>query len=166
MGYRTYARFPLVSSADSSQYWHAGMPRGVRPVGLGVRRGRGLRRTSEVPADPPSDVNHVPDDALAALDAFGEGHLRGDPQPVSERLRSDLRLRIAPPNDGRTARCRFETEHTRTPPTLRDRGSFLATYVNGVDERLREWGIEPPDAYEYVETVDGRHRYAGTLRLP
>ncbi|OYR41132.1 hypothetical protein DJ82_06180 [Halorubrum sp. Ib24] len=111
-------------------------------------------------------MNHVPDEALAALDAFGEGHLRGDPAPVSERLRSDLRLRITTLDDGRTARCRFETEHTRTPPTLRDRGSFLATYADGVDDRLRAWGIEPPDAYEYVGTVDGWHRYAGRLRLP
>jgi len=110
-------------------------------------------------------VNHVPDDALAALDAFGEGHLRGDPPPVRERLRSDLRLRIDRIGEG-TARCRFETEHTRAPPTLRDRGSFLATYADGVDDRLRAWGIEPPDAYEYVETVDGWHRYAGILRLP
>ena len=111
-------------------------------------------------------MNHVPDDALASLDAFGEGYLRGDAPRVSERLRSDLRLRIEPPGDERTARCRFETEHGRTPPTLRDRGSFLATYVDGVDERLREWGIAPPDAYEYAATVDGWHRYVGTLRLP
>ena len=110
-------------------------------------------------------MNHVPDDALAALDAFGEGHLRGDPPVVRERLRSDLRLRIHRVSEG-TAHCRFETEHTRSPPTLRDRGSFLATYADGVDDRLRAWGIEPPDAYEYVETVDGWHRYAGTLRLP
>jgi len=111
-------------------------------------------------------VNHVPDEALAALDAFGEGHLRGDPPPVRERLRSDLRLRIDPTGDGRTARCRFETEHPRAPPTLRDRGSFLATYADGVDDRLRAWGIEPPEAYEYAETADGWHRYVGTLRLP
>jgi len=111
-------------------------------------------------------VNHVPDTALEAIDAFGEGHLHGGSPPVRERLRSDLRLRIDPSDDGRTARCRFETEHTRTPRTLRERGSFLTTYVDGVDERLREWGIEPPDAYTYVETVDGTHRYEGSLRLP
>lgn len=110
-------------------------------------------------------MNHVPDEALAALDAFGEGHLRGDPPSVRERLRSDLRLRIERVDEG-AARCRFETEHARAPPTLRDRGPFLATYADGVDDRLRAWGIEPPDAYEYVETVDGWHRYAGTLRLP
>ena len=110
-------------------------------------------------------MKHVPDDALAALDAFGGGHLRGDPAPVRERLRADLRLRIDR-IDGGTARCRFETEHARAPPTLRDRGSVLATYGDGVDDRLRAWGVEPPDAYGYVETADGWHRYDGTLRLP
>ena len=111
-------------------------------------------------------MNHVPNEALAAVDAFGDGHLRGDPPPVRERLRSDLRVRIEASDDGRTARCRFETEHPRTPATLRGRGSFLATYVDGIDERLQEWGIEPPEAYEYRETVDGTHRYGGTLSLP
>lgn len=135
------------------------------------RRKRGRRdrlplRISEVVADPRSDVNHVPDDVVTALDGFGEGHLRGNPSPVSERLRLDLRLRITPLDDDSTALCRFETKHTRTPEVLRDRGSFLATYVDGVDDRLRAWGIDPPDAYEYVDTVDGWHRYAGTLRLP
>mgnify|MGYP005858205197 FL=1 len=111
-------------------------------------------------------MNHVPDDALAAIDAFGEGVLYGDPPPVRERLRSDLRLRIEIAGDDGTARCLFETEHGRTPGRLRDRGSFLTTYVDGVDERLRAWGIEPPDAYEYTGTVDGSHRYEGTLTLP
>jgi len=111
-------------------------------------------------------VNHVPDDAVAAIDAFGEGVLYGDPPPVRERLRSDLRLRIEIAGDDGTARCLFETEHGRTPATLRERGSFLATYVDGVDERLRAWGIEPPNAYEYIETVGGSHRYVGTLTLP
>ena len=111
-------------------------------------------------------MNHVPNDALAAVDAFGEGHLRGESVPVRERLRSDLRVRVEPDEDGQTARCRFETEHPRTPSTLRERGSFLTTYVDGIDERLREWGIEPPESYEYCGTVDGTHRYEGTLTLP
>jgi len=119
-----------------------------------------------VPAGALSGVNHVPDEVLAAIDAFGEGHLYGDPPSVRERLRSDLRLRIDADVHGYVARCVFETEHNRTPSTLRDRGSFLTTYVNGVDERLRAWGIEPPAAYEYVGTNDQTHRYAGTLRLP
>jgi len=129
-----------------------------------IRRRAGGRDSCRRPVS--AAVNHVPNEALAAIDAFGEGHLRGDPPPVRERLRSDLRIRIEVNDDGRTARCRFETEYTRTPPTLRDRDSFLVTYVDGVDERLREWGIEPPPAYEYRETVDGTHRYEGTLTLP
>lgn len=111
-------------------------------------------------------MNHVPDDAVAAIDAFGAGILYGDPPPVRERLRSDLRFRIELVEASGTARCLFETEHNQAPATLRERGSFLTTYVDGVDERLRTWGIEPPDAYEYAETVDGSHRYEGTLGLP
>jgi len=113
-------------------------------------------------------VNHVPDDVLDALDDFGEGLLTGDPPPVRGRLRSDLRVRVRvrATGDGRTAVCRYGTEHTRAPPTLRARGSHVTTVVDGIDDRLRAWGIDPPEAYEYVETVDGSHRYEGTLRLP
>lgn len=111
-------------------------------------------------------VNHVPDDVLESLDDFGEGLLTGSPPPVRGRLRSDLRVRVRPTGDGGTAVCRYETEHTQAPPTLRDRGSYVTTIVDGVDDRLRAWGIDPPEAYEYVETVDGSHRYEGTLRLP
>ena len=108
-------------------------------------------------------MNHVPNDALDAIDAFGEGILYGAPPPVRERLRSDLRLRISAPDGGRSAPCRFETEHARTPATLRERGSFVRTIVDGVDDRLAAWGIETPEAYRYGVTVDGTHRYDGTL---
>ena len=111
-------------------------------------------------------MNHVPDDALDAIDAFGEGLLRSEPPPVRERLRSDLRLRVVAADDGTTAVCRFETEHTAAPPTLRDRGSFIRTIVDGVDARFEVWGIDPPEAYRYVDTVEGTHRYEGTLTLP
>ena len=111
-------------------------------------------------------VNHVPDDVLDALDAFGEGLLAGTPPAVDERLRGDLRVGIRPAGDGETARCRYETEHTRTPRRLRDRGPFVTTIVDGVDERLRLWGVDPPGAYEYAGTVETTHRYEGTLRLP
>jgi hypothetical protein len=110
-------------------------------------------------------VNHVPDAALDAIDDFGEGLLTGTPSAFAVRLRSDLRLRVRPRDDA-TAHCRYETAHTLAPPTLRDRGSFVTTVVDGTDGRFREWGIEPPDAYGYVETVDGWHRYDGTLRVP
>ncbi|MFB6255774.1 MAG: hypothetical protein ABEH58_03445, partial [Haloplanus sp.] len=85
--------------------------------------------------------------------------------PFAVRLRSDLRLRVRPRDNG-TARCRYETEHTEAPPTLRARGSFVATIVDGIDGRFREWGIDTPDAYTYTETVDGWHQYDGTLRCP
>lgn len=111
-------------------------------------------------------MNHVPDAALAAIDALGMAVLRGDDATVSERLRSDLRVRIVAASSDETARCVFEADHTTAPDTLRDRGSFVTTIVDGIDDRLRSWGIEPPSAYEHTETVDGVHRYEGALRLP
>lgn len=110
-------------------------------------------------------MNHVPDAALDAIDDFGEGLLTGTPSAFAVRLRSDLRLRVRPRDDG-TTRCRYETAHTRAPPTLRGRGSFVTTVVDGIDDRFREWGVEPPESYAYVETVDGRHHYEGALRVP
>lgn len=110
-------------------------------------------------------MNHVPDDVLDQLDAFGRGLLRGSPLRVEGRLRRDLRLTIWPADDGRTAKVRYETEHTRAPPTLRDRGSFVTTIVDGVDSRLRSWGVTPPPAYEYVGTDGETHSYTGQLRF-
>ncbi|MFT4945693.1 MAG: hypothetical protein ACI9K3_001643 [Halovenus sp.] len=110
-------------------------------------------------------MNHVPDDVLESLDTFGEQLLLGSPPRVEGRLREDLRLTIVPDGNG-TARLCFETEHTQTPSALRERGSFVTTVVDGVDSRLRLWGVEPPEAYEYTETVDDTHRYEGWLRLP
>lgn len=111
-------------------------------------------------------MNHVPDEALEAIDAYGDGLLRTDPPPVRERLRSDLRLRIdVPSGDERTARCQFEMEHPHPRATLREHGSFVATIADGVDDRLAAWGIRPPDAYELVDAA-GTPRYRGTLTLP
>lgn len=110
-------------------------------------------------------MNHVPDETLAAIDAFGEGFLHDSPEAFSTRLRRDLRLRVTPTGEG-TAVCRYQTTHTQTPPTIRDRGSFVTTIVDGVDDRFRSWGIDPPAAYEYDETVDGVHYYVGMLQLP
>ena len=112
-----------------------------------------------------SRVNHVPDDVLESLDTFGEQLLLGAPPRVEGRLRGDLRLTIAP-EGGETAWLCYEIEHTRTPPVLRDRGAFVTTIVDGVDDRLRAWGVEPPDAYEYTGTVGETHRYEGRLSLP
>lgn len=113
-------------------------------------------------------MNHVPDEALAAIDAFGEGLLHADPPPVRERLRSDLRLRIdAPSGDEHTAPCSFEIDHTTPRATLREHGSFVATIADGVDDRLAAWGIRPPDAYEHVDAADDdAQRYQGELTLP
>ena len=110
-------------------------------------------------------MNHVPDAVLTALDEFGESLLYGEPDRMSGTLRTDLRVEIVP-ESASSATCRYTTEHTQSPPTLRDRGSFVTTIIDGVDERLQEWGIEPPAAYTLVRTVDGTHHYEGPLRLP
>lgn len=111
-------------------------------------------------------MNHVPDDVLDAIDTFGRQLLVGTPDRVEGRLRTDLSVTIVPNGDSETALIRYETEHTQTPPALRDRGSFVGTIVDGIESQLQSWGIEPPDTYEYTETVEGRHRYEGQLRLP
>lgn len=114
-------------------------------------------------------VNHVPDEALAAIDRFGEGLLVDTANPVRERLRSDLRMVIPCTTEdidaGRTT-ARFRLAHSRTEPTLRGYGSFVETIVDGIDNRFLSWGIEPPDAYEFSGGQDGRYVYQGRLRLP
>jgi len=43
----------------------------------------------------------------------------------------------------------------------------VTTIVDGVDERLRLWGVDPsPGAHGYAGTAETTHRYEGTLRLP
>jgi hypothetical protein len=114
-------------------------------------------------------VNHVPDRALAAIDGFGEGLLVGDPRPVDVRLRSDLRLVIDADEAALaagTATVGFRIEHGRREPALGAYGSFVGTVVGGVERRLREWGVQPPARYDYRDTADGWHRYAGTATLP
>jgi hypothetical protein len=111
-------------------------------------------------------MNHVPDDVLDDIDTLGEQFLVGSPPRVDGRLRDDLSVTIVPDESGRTARIRYETEHTQAPPVLRDRGSFVTTIVDGIDSRLRSWGIEPPEAYEHTESVGRVHHYEGRLRFP
>ena len=110
-------------------------------------------------------MNHIPDAVLGAIDEFGKRLLLGTPGPMSGTLRTDLRIEIVP-ETASTATCRYATVHTQSPPTIRDRGSFVTTIIDGIDERLREWGIEPPAAYTYVETVEDTHHYEGTVQLP
>jgi len=114
-------------------------------------------------------MNHVPDEALAAIDDLGRGLLVGDPRPVEASLRSDLRLSI--PVDADALRAgetpvAFHLRHTRGHDHLRAHGSFVATVVDGVETRLREWGVEPPERYEHDRDVDGDWRvYDGEARL-
>ena len=110
-------------------------------------------------------MNHVPDTVLDAIDEFGKRLLLGNPEPMSGTLRTDLRIEILPETDS-TASCRYETVHTQSPPAIRDRGSFVTTIIDGIDERFRQWGIEPPAAYTYAGTVEDSHHYEGTLQLP
>ncbi len=113
-------------------------------------------------------TDHVPDEALSRIDDLGEGALTGDPRPVEARLRSDLRLEI--PCDeaalaaGETT-IAFLFDHARQEATLREYNPFVVTVVDGVEARLREWGMVPPDAYEHRGTAEGWHRYAGVLTL-
>jgi hypothetical protein len=112
------------------------------------------------------DTNHVPTEAVDAIDRFGEGLLTGDAPPVAERLRSDLRLRVAVGEEGaRTARAAFHLDHGRREGTLRAYGPFVTTVVDVVDERLRAWGVEPPPAYRFADERDGWLVFAGTLQL-
>jgi hypothetical protein len=117
-------------------------------------------------------MNHVPDEALAALDALGEGLLVGAARPVDVALRTDLRL-VVPVDDAAVADghapVEFHLEHARRESHLRAHGSFVATVVDGVETRLREWGVDPPERYAHdrdrSRDGDSWRVYAGTLRL-
>ncbi len=116
-------------------------------------------------------MNHVPDGVLSAIDDLGEGLLVGDARPVAASLRSDLRLRI-PVDDAAVqaghAPVEFHLQHAQGHDELRAHGSFVATVVDGVESRLREWGVEPPERYEHDHdrTEEGTWRvYAGEARL-
>jgi hypothetical protein len=114
-------------------------------------------------------VNHVPDPVLAAIDGLGRAILVDDPTTLDQRLRGDFRIRIDCDRtalDAGTASVTFRLEHGTPAPTLRGHGSFVATVVDGVDSRLREWGIEPPDAYTHRSTDDRWQIYAGRAALP
>jgi len=111
-------------------------------------------------------MNHVPNDVIDKIDSFGRDLLHGTPSQVEGQLRRDLRLTIVPDETVETAELCYLTEHTQAPQTLRGRGSFVTTIVDNVDDRLRSWGVTPPDAYEYVRTRDNSHVYSGQLSLP
>lgn len=113
-------------------------------------------------------TNHVPDEALAAIDGLGEGLLVGDPRPVAVRLRSDLGLCVPCTEAAIRAGAvpvEFHIEHGHGRETLRGHGSFVGTIVDGIDDRFREWGIEPPAAYEHRGRRSDGFRYGGMLRF-
>lgn len=113
-------------------------------------------------------MNHVPDEVLDALDGLGRSILADEPTTVDARLRTDLRVRVdcdrAGLNAG-TASVAFRLERGDPAPTLRDHGPFVATIVDGIDSRLRGWGVEPPDAYPYRTADEGWQVYAGSATL-
>lgn len=113
-------------------------------------------------------MNHVPDEALAALDGLGYGLLVGQPKTIQERLRRDFRLRIpcdqVAVDDG-TTRIEFRLQHTAALAQLREHGSYVCTIVNSVESRLQAWGLEPPPAYGHHATEEGWQVYAGRLTL-
>ncbi|MBB6646900.1 hypothetical protein H5V44_11495 [Halobellus sp. MBLA0160] len=113
-------------------------------------------------------MNHVPDAVLAAIDGLGRAALADEPTTVEQRLRGDFRVRISCDRtalDAGTVPVAFRLEHGTTAPTLRDHGSFVVTIVDGVDSRLRAWGIDPPDAYTHRRTDDEWQVYAGRATL-
>jgi hypothetical protein len=114
-------------------------------------------------------VNHVPDAALAAIDGLGRSLLTDEPTVVDERLRSDLRIRIecyrAALTEGQ-ATVTFRLRHGSPARTLRGHGSFVETIVDGVESRLRAWGVDPPPSYTYRDTDDGWQVYVGRATLP
>jgi len=105
---------------------------------------------------------YTPDAVLEAIDEFGDSLLVGTPGEMSGKSRTDLRIEIIPDSES-TAICRYKTVHTQSPPVLRDRGSFMTTIIDGIDDQLQEWGIEPSGAY--TAAVDETHHYEGTLQL-
>jgi hypothetical protein len=113
-------------------------------------------------------MNHVPDAVLAAIDEFGWTLLTDDPTVREERLRSDLRVRIACDRDALDAGAApitFGLEHTTAMTTLREHGSYVCTVVDNVESRLRSWGIDPPRAYTHRRTDEGWQVYGGTVEF-
>jgi len=46
------------------------------------------------------------------------------------------------------------------------KGGIPSLHQDGVDDRLRSWGVDPPEEYAYAGTVDGVHRDEGSLGVP
>jgi hypothetical protein len=114
-------------------------------------------------------VNHIPDAVLDAIDDLGRSLLTDEPTVVDERLRSDLQVRIdcdrAALTEG-VATVTFRLQHGSPARTLRGHGSFVETIVDGVDSRLRAWGVDPPASYTHRDTDGEWQVYVGRVRLP
>jgi hypothetical protein len=106
-------------------------------------------------------VRHTPDAARAALDDLFEARLRGEERRVDERLRDDLRLRVAPRADGLWVAFRVRGRARRDH--LRDGDPFLATYADETDAVLRSWGVTPLDAYPFVAADGAWDTYAAVV---
>jgi len=115
-------------------------------------------------------MNHVPDEAVAAMESFGEAVLADEPGSLAVDLRSDVRVRIDWDEGDLVAgeaTIEFVVEHAHPADTLRGFGSFVETRVDGVESVLADWGIEAPADYERAGTEGWDATvYAGTLRLP
>lgn len=114
-------------------------------------------------------MNHVPDAVLTAIDGFGRSLLEDEPTVVDERLRADLRVRIdcdrAALDEG-CAEVTFRLAHGSPAASLREHGSFVGTVVDGVDSRLRAWGVDPPASYPHRDADGEWQVYAGRATLP
>jgi len=106
-------------------------------------------------------VRHTPDAVRDRLDDLFAARLRGDASAVDGRLRSDLRLRIEPRDDG--LRVAFRLRGRERRPHLRDGDPFLATYADELDDLLRSWGVDPPERYAFAREAGGWDVYAASV---
>lgn len=115
-------------------------------------------------------MNHVPDEVLEALDRFGRAVLEGRPGSVREPLRSDIRIVIdwdAAALAAGQVTLRVAVDHPNPADSLGAYGPFVGTRLDGVERRLRAWGIDTPADYGRVgRGTDGWTHYEGDLRLP
>jgi hypothetical protein len=106
-------------------------------------------------------VRHTPEATRAALAELFEARLRGERRTVDERLRSDLRLRVEPSEDGLRVAFRLRGRARRDHLGA---DAFLATYVRETNEVLRSWGVDPPARYEHAGSDGAWDVYAATVR--
>ncbi len=106
-------------------------------------------------------MRHTPEAARAALNRLFEARLHGETRTVDERLRSDLRLRVAPVDKG--VRVVFLLRGRARRNYLGADG-FLATYLQETNEILQSWGVDPPAQYAFAGADGAWDIYAATVR--